>query len=109
MTNLQERGEVVLLVSAGNPRALAAADVGVAVLPHARAGHTAAHWSADLVCGPGLASLWRVLNAVDTARTVSRKAARLAVGGSALGALVAAAGSRPPMVALTTTPVYGAA
>ncbi|MBL0804724.1 hypothetical protein G6539_32655, partial [Streptomyces albidoflavus] len=27
------------------------------------------------VCGPGLASLWRVLNAVDTARTVSRKAA----------------------------------
>ncbi|MFI8282776.1 HAD-IC family P-type ATPase [Streptomyces albidoflavus] len=109
VTGLQERGEVVLLVSAGNPRALAAADVGVAVLPHARAGHTAAHWSADLVCGPGLASLWRVLNAVDTARTVSRKAARLAVGGSALGALVAAAGSRPPMVALTTTPVYGAA
>ncbi|MFF8563410.1 HAD-IC family P-type ATPase [Streptomyces albidoflavus] len=109
VTALQERGEVVLLVSADDPRALAAADVGVAVLPQARAGHTAAHWSADLVCGPGLASLWRVLNAVDTARTVSRKAAHLAVGGSALGALVAAAGSRPPMVALTTTPVYGAA
>ena len=84
---LQADGHGVLVVSASDDAALAAADVGVAVL-----GGPQVCWSADLICGPGLQDAWRVLQSLDVARHVSERSARLAVGGGALGALLATSG-----------------
>ena len=105
---LQADGEVVLVVATGDDHALAAADVGVGVLPPPGVpGHPC--WSADIICGPGVEQVWRILVAVDEARQVSGRSAHLSMGGSALGALIAAAGRRRTMLGLTTSPVYGAA
>ena len=86
---LQAQGHGVLAVSASDDEALDAADVGVGVLPGAHG----VCWSADLICGPGLGEVWRVLRAVPPARQVSHRAARLAFGGSALGGLLVAVGT----------------
>ena len=105
---LQRDGEVVLVVTTSDDAALAAADIGVGVLPGP---DVQSHpcWSADLICGPGLEQVWRILTAIDEARQISAKSAHLSLGGSALGALIAAAGTRGTMMGLTTSPVYGAA
>ncbi|WP_330342283.1 cation-translocating P-type ATPase [Streptomyces sp. NBC_00557] len=105
---LQQDGHVVALITCHDGEALAAADVGVALLlPAAFPGPApAALWSADLVCGPGLEHVWRVLSAVDAAHQVSVASARLSMGGSALGALIAAAGARRRMWGLTMSPVH---
>jgi cation-transporting P-type ATPase I len=105
---LQQDGEVVLVVSTGDDHALAAADVGVGVLPGPDVPSHAC-WSADVICGPGVEQVWRILVAVDEAHRISRRSAHLSMGGSALGALIAAAGRRRSMLGLTTSPVYGAA
>ncbi|WP_246144530.1 hypothetical protein [Actinacidiphila oryziradicis] len=105
---LQEDGQVVLLVTSAEEHALAAADVALTVVPGPGAAGRVC-WSADLICGPGLAQVWRILAALDEAHQVSTKSAHLSLGGSALGALVAAAGTRRTVAGLTTSPVYGAA
>ncbi|WP_259472034.1 cation-translocating P-type ATPase [Streptomyces shenzhenensis] len=109
---LQQDGQVVLLIGTADDRALAAADIGVAVLPFpgtAPGGAPGAWWSADLVCSGGTAQVWRILSAVGDACQVSSKSAHLSMGGSTLGALIAAVGARHSVGGLTTSPVYGAA
>ncbi len=101
---LQGEGHGVLVISATNDQALAAADVGVAVLT----GNACRCWSADLLCGPGLAEVWRLLQAVAVARPVSKRAVQLAQAGSSLGGLLALVGGRGGQ-AQATAPVYGAA
>lgn len=86
---LQAEGEGVLVISARDDAALAAADVGVTVVRGLRL-----CWSADFICGPGLADAWRILRALDIASQVSERSARLAMGGAALGALLATSGRR---------------
>ncbi|MFD8462639.1 HAD-IC family P-type ATPase [Streptomyces antimycoticus] len=103
---LQIEGHGVLLISGEDDEALGAADLGVAVTAR---GEGRVCWSADLICGPGLLHAWRVLRALEDARSVSRRSARLSMGGSALGALIAAAGTRPAVAGLATSPVYSAA
>lgn len=88
--DLQADGHGVLLISAADDDALHASDVGVAVVCPGRP----VCWSADLLCGPGLGDVWRVVTAVETAHAVSERAARIAVGGSALGALLVVARGR---------------
>jgi len=87
---LQADGEGVLLVSAGNDTALHAADVGVGYL-HAGPADGAC-WTADLICGPGLAEVWRLLRAVESARSVSQRSVTLAASGATLGLLLATVG-----------------
>jgi cation-transporting ATPase I len=87
---LQADGHGVLVVSAADETALAAADVGVAVTRDAGS----SFWSADLVCGDSLEDVWRILRAAGVARAVSERAVRLAQAGSALGALQALVGDR---------------
>ncbi|GAA1673402.1 cation-translocating P-type ATPase [Streptomyces yatensis] len=103
---LQVEGHGVLVISGEDDEALGAADLGVAVTAR---GESRVCWSADLICRPGLLHAWRVLRALEDARSVSRRAARLSMGGSALGALIAAAGTRPAVAGLATSPVYSAA
>ena len=102
---LQAQGHAVLAVSASDDEALDAADVGVGVLSGARG----VCWSADLICGPGLGEVWRILRAVPAARRVSHRAARLALGGSALGGLLVAVGTGPRTGRGGLTPVHSAA
>ncbi|MEU9124771.1 cation-translocating P-type ATPase [Streptomyces sp. NPDC048506] len=87
---LQRDGQGVLVIAPDRQRALDAADVGVNVLR--RPGAT--NWCADLVCGPGLAEVWRLLGAVPAAHRASGRAARLSLSGSALGALLVASRRR---------------
>jgi cation-transporting P-type ATPase I len=102
---LQAQGHGVLAVSVSADEALEAADVGVGVL----AGAHAVPWSADLICGPGLLGAWRVLRAVPAARQASDRAARLALGGSALGGLLVAVGTGSVRSRGGLTPVHSAA
>jgi cation-transporting ATPase I len=102
---LQADGHGVLVVSETADQALAVADVGVAVL----SGDVCLCWSADLLCGPGLEDLWRILQAVAAARPVSERAVKLAQAGSTLGALLALVDSRRQGRSNAMAPVYGAA
>ncbi|SFO72303.1 cation-transporting ATPase I [Geodermatophilus dictyosporus] len=86
---LQGEGHGVLLVSALDPAALLAADVGVAPVGP---GRTPA-WGADLLTGPGLAPVCRVVAATADARAVSRRSVQSALTGNVLGTLLAAVGS----------------
>lgn len=104
---LQADGHGVLLITDCDGKALAAADLGLAVLPRETAGHH--HWYADLVCGPGLSHPWRVLHALGHARQVSAQSARLSTGASVLGALLAATGNRHNVSGRATSPVNAAA
>ncbi|MEY9863840.1 cation-transporting ATPase I [Catenulispora sp. GAS73] len=101
---MQLGGSGVLAISGHDDDALHAADIGVAVVAEGRP----VCWSAELLCGPGLSQPWRVLRSVQTARQVSERSARLAVGGSALGALLAVTGRRRPTRPLTLSPVHSA-
>ncbi|KWW98725.1 ATPase [Carbonactinospora thermoautotrophica] len=85
---LQEEGRGVLLVSATGRTALAAADVGIGLIR--RGGRVP--WGAHVLCGPGLADAYLLVNAVATARKVSRLSSRLAFAGSAAGTILAAVG-----------------
>jgi len=102
---LQRDGHGVLVVSQTNDQALAVADVGVAVF----GGDACVCWSADVLCGPGLEDLWRILRATAAARPVSRRAVQLAQAGSALGGLLALVGDRDRGRTRALAPVHGAA
>jgi cation-transporting P-type ATPase I len=102
---LQAEGHVVLAVSAADDEALDASDFGIGVLPGARG----VCWSADLICGPGLGEVCRILRAAAMARQVSERSARLSVGGSAVGALIVTAGPGTRRRRGGLTPVYSAA
>ncbi|MBS2537725.1 cation-translocating P-type ATPase [Catenulispora sp. NF23] len=101
---MQLGGSGVLAISGTDDEALHAADIGVAVVAEGRP----VCWSAELLCGPGLSQPWRVLRSVGTARQVSERSARLALGGSALGALLAVTGRRRTARPLTLSPVHSA-
>ncbi len=101
---LQAEGKVVALVSADQHAALADADLGIGV-----AGGSRPPWGADLVTGSGLAGACRILQAVPTARAVSRRAAAFAAYGSGAGALLALAGRRPGAATRSLLAVNGAA
>ena len=101
---MQLGGSGVLAISGLDDDALHAADVGVAVVAEGRP----VCWSAELLCGPGLSQPWRVLRSVGAARQVSERSARLALGGSALGALLAVTGRRRTARPMTLSPVHSA-
>ena len=87
---LQADGAVVMVIGRQGHRGLAAADVGVGVV--AATGRPS--WGADLILGRELADAATLIDATTVAREVATRSARFAVGGSALGALVAATGPR---------------
>jgi cation-transporting P-type ATPase I len=86
---LQEEGRTVLLVSARGGAALAAADVGIGLL--SKNGHPP--WGAHVLCGPGLAAAYPLVDALLPAREASARSARIAEIGSVAGALLAATGT----------------
>jgi cation-transporting P-type ATPase I len=86
---LQKDGRTVMLISARGGAALAAADIGVGLL--GTNGHPP--WGAHILCGPGLAKAYPLVEALLPARDASSRSARIAEVGSVAGALLAATGT----------------
>jgi cation-transporting ATPase I len=86
---LQEDGHTVMLISARGGAALAAADVGIGLL--GKNGHPP--WGAHILCGPGLTTVYPLIEALVPAREASLRSARIAEVGSVAGALLAATGT----------------
>ncbi len=85
--------------------ALRAADIGLGV---EREGHRIP-WGAHLVVGAGLVNAWRVVNAVDTAREVSRRSALLALSGASTGGLWSLLGPARTATERALLPINGTA
>ena len=103
LRRLQADGQVVALVSA-QEQALAVADVGIGIVP--AVGRVP--WAADLLCGPGLEDVPRVLAAVPAARTASTRGVTSAMAATFLGGLLTAVGG-PAQTARAVLPVTTAA
>ncbi|MEN3268047.1 MAG: cation-transporting P-type ATPase [Pseudonocardia sp.] len=87
---LQADGHVVALVSRSQHAALAAADIGIGMVPPRQV----PPWTADVLTRAA-SEVCLLLAAVSTAHQVSRRAAQLAVAGSGLGILLAVLGPVP--------------
>jgi cation-transporting ATPase I len=84
---MQEAGEVVALVGT-DAEALDAADLGIGVAPETGA----VPWAADVVCGPGLSEVPRLVAAVPGARATSERGVRVALSATFIGGLLLAVG-----------------
>ncbi len=101
---LQAGGAGVLVVSRDR-RALAAADLGVGV----SRSDGAAPWGAHVLVGDDLGTAALLIEGVKVARGVSGRSVNLARAGTALGAIMATAGTTPRAPGLAGLAVNGAA
>jgi cation-transporting P-type ATPase I len=102
---LQRDGHVVALVAGRNESALAAADLGIGVVP---AGGRPP-WAAHVLCGPGLTDAWLILQAAGSARTNSDRGAMLALLGALTGAVITLAGPEHAAARRGSLPINAAA
>jgi cation-transporting ATPase I len=84
---LQADGQVVAVVGT-DQEALEAADLAIGLVP--RRGPVP--WAADVLCGPGLREVPRLIAAVPAARAISEQGVRVSIGASFLGSLLLAVG-----------------
>ena len=101
----QAEGHVVALVAHRGDAALRAADCGIGVL---REDQDPA-WGADLLCGPGLGDVCRILDASAAAHSVAQRGTLVALYGSVAAALLALAGPQRGATARALVGVNGAA
>ncbi|MEB3031463.1 cation-translocating P-type ATPase [[Mycobacterium] nativiensis] len=85
----QQEGHTVAVVSSVATRALAAADLGLGILPDGRPAleDQPQPLDADLLVDD-LAGVWRILHALPAAKAASRLGVELSIGASALGSLL---------------------
>lgn len=100
LTDLQQSGHTVAVVSSSAAQALSSGDVGLGIMPISDT--EPPPWTADLIL-TDLAGVWRVLHALPAARAATRQGIEIATGASALGALLMVPGVRfrgpaPPAV-----------
>ncbi len=91
LTDLQQSGHTVAVVSSFAAQALSSADVGLGIMPVSDT--EPPPWTADLIL-TDLAGIWRVLHALPAAREATRQGIEIATGASALGALLLVPGVR---------------
>jgi cation-transporting P-type ATPase I len=91
LTDLQQSGHTVAVLSSSGAQALSSADVGLGVMPNSDGDPPP--WTADLILSD-LAGAWRLLHAVPAARTASRRGIEISTGATALGALLMVPGVR---------------
>jgi cation-transporting ATPase I len=89
VTDLQDRGHTVALVTAAAAQGLSAADVGIGLCPD---GQPPA-WNAHLLV-PDLTGVWRLLHCMSSARAASRSGVQLSTGATVLGSLLMVPGVR---------------
>jgi cation-transporting ATPase I len=91
LSDLQQSGHTVAVVSSAGAQALSSADVGLGVMPNSDADPPP--WTADLILSD-LAGAWRLLHAVPAAKTASQRGIAISTGATALGALLMVPGVR---------------
>jgi cation-transporting P-type ATPase I len=91
LTDLQQAGHTVAVVSSAAAQALSSADVGMGITPISNT--ESPPWTADLIL-TDLAGAWRVLHALPAARAASQRGIEIASAASALGALLMLPGVR---------------
>ena len=91
LTDLQQSGHTVAVLSSSGAQALSSADVGLGVMPNSDGDPPP--WTADLILSD-LAGAWRLLHAVPAAKTASRRGIEISTGATALGALLMVPGVR---------------
>lgn len=89
VTDLQQAGRTVAVLSSVDTQALSSADVALGVLPSTGA----PPYCADLLL-PDLAAAWRVMHAIPAARAARRRGVEVSGGASALGSLLMLPGVR---------------
>ncbi|HEX6872121.1 MAG TPA: HAD-IC family P-type ATPase, partial [Micromonosporaceae bacterium] len=102
---LQQEGHVVAVVAGSNEAALIAADCGIGVM--ANGSHPP--WAAHVLCGPGLADAWLILQAAKVARANADRGANLALLGAVTGAAIGFLGPERTAGRRGTVPVNLAA
>lgn len=105
IVGLQEDGHVVMFAGCRQHHALRVADIGLGV---ERAGERVP-WGAHLVTGPGLDNVWRIVDSIDAARTVSRRSAMLALAGASTGGAWAFVGPGRSAASRAMLPINAAA
>ncbi|MGA8329313.1 MAG: HAD-IC family P-type ATPase, partial [Mycobacterium sp.] len=91
LTDLQQSGRTVAVLSSAAGQALSSADIGLGVLPSSDADPPP--WTADVIF-TDLAGAWRLLHAIPVAKSASRRGIEIATGATALGALLMVPGVR---------------
>jgi cation-transporting P-type ATPase I len=91
LTDLQQSGHTVAVLSSAGAQALSSADVGLGVMPNSDADPPP--WTADLILSD-LAGAWRLLHAVPVAKSASQRGIEISTGATALGALLMVPGVR---------------
>jgi cation-transporting ATPase I len=91
LTDLQQSGHTVAVLSSAGAQALSSADVGLGVMPNSDGDPPP--WTADLILSD-LAGAWRLLHAVPVAKSASRRGIEISTGATALGALLMVPGVR---------------
>ncbi|MBV8350109.1 MAG: HAD-IC family P-type ATPase, partial [Mycolicibacterium sp.] len=91
LSDLQQSGHTVAVLSSAAAQALSSADVGLGVMPNSDG--EPPPWTADLILSD-LAGAWRLLHAVPAAKTASRRGIEISTGATALGALLMVPGVR---------------
>jgi magnesium-transporting ATPase (P-type) len=91
LTDLQQSGRTVAVISSAAAQALSSADIGLGVLPNSDA--EPPPWTADVILSD-LAGAWRLLHAIPVAKSASRRGIEIATGATALGALLMVPGVR---------------
>jgi cation-transporting P-type ATPase I len=91
LTEMQQSGHTVAVVSSAGAQALSSADIGLGVMPTSDA--EPPPWTADLILSD-LAGVWRLLHAIPVAKAASRRGIEISTGATALGALLMVPGVR---------------
>ncbi|OBH14544.1 cation-translocating P-type ATPase [Mycolicibacter sinensis] len=92
VTDLQQAGRTVAVLSCAAAQALASADVALGVMPEADA-DTAPPFYADLLLAD-LAGAWQVLRALPAAREASERGVAISIGASTIAGLLLVRGVR---------------
>ena len=100
LTDLQQSGHTVAVLSSAAAQALSSADVGLGVMPNSDADPPP--WTADLILGD-LAGAWRILHALPSAKTATKRGIEIANSASALGALLMLPGVRTRLPSAVAT------
>lgn len=90
LSDLQQAGRTVAVLSSAGIQALSSADLALGIMP---TGTEPPPWHADLLL-PDLTAAWQVLHAIPAAKTASRRGVEISAGASAMAALLMVPGVR---------------
>ncbi|BBY33266.1 haloacid dehalogenase [Mycolicibacter minnesotensis] len=106
VTDLQQAGRTVAVLSTVAARALAAADLALGVMPTSEHADTAPPFYADLLLAD-LAGAWQLLRALPAARTAAERGVAISIGASSIAGLLLVRGVRATIPGVGPAPSRG--